>query len=176
MSSFLNAKRHARSTKCTEDTVPPIKKHPNLDDGFVQLTAAAAGPLNANVTGNSRGRLRTTRLMNEMKAIVADEGERKYDIYVSESDFSFWKVVMEGPEGSPYSAGTFMLYMHAEDNYPTFAPKARFITRIRHPNVNPNGRICHSIFDRDWTTDTTLKSVLDTVYGLLLQAEAGDAV
>ncbi|KAG9998274.1 hypothetical protein KCU78_g16522, partial [Aureobasidium melanogenum] len=62
------------------------------------------------------------------------------------------------------------------ENFPAFPPKGRFVTPLFHPNINRHGRICHSIFDRDWTTDTTLKSVLDTVYGLLLQAEAGDAV
>lgn len=28
----------------------------------------------------------------------------------------------------------------------------------------------------DWTTDTTLRNILDTVYGLLFQAEASDAM
>jgi ubiquitin-protein ligase len=62
------------------------------------------------------------------------------------------------------------------ENFPAFPTKGRFDTQALHPNVNRHDRICHSIFDRDWTTDTTLKSVLDTVYGLLLQADLSDAV
>jgi ubiquitin-protein ligase len=69
-----------------------------------------------------------------------------------------------------------MLYLEMPENFPAFPPKGRLVTACFHPNINRHGRICHSIFDRDWTTDTTLKDVLDTVYGLLLQAEAGDAV
>lgn len=55
---------------------------------------------------------------------------------------------MQGPPGSVYAEGTFMLYLHMEEGYPTFAPKGRFLTPIYHPNVNKHGRICHSIFDR----------------------------
>ncbi len=68
------------------------------------------------------------------------------------------------------------MYLHADKGYPTFAPKARFITRIKHPNVNAHGRICHSIFDRDWTSDISMATLLDSVYGLLLQPEHSDPV
>lgn len=138
------------------------------------LRAATSRPI--NTSGGSSGNLRTSRLMREMRAIAADGKNRKYDVYVSESNISFWKVVMEGPKGTSYAAGTFMLYLHAEEKYPNFAPKARFITKIRHPNVNPNGRICHSIFDRDWTSDTSMTAVLDTIFGLLMQPEHSDPV
>lgn len=99
-----------------------------------------------------------------------------YDVYVSETDMSFWKVVVQGPSGTPYSNGTFMLYIHAEERYPAAAPKARFVTRIRHPNVTAHGRICHSILDRDWTSDTSMTRLIDTIYGLLLHAETSDPV
>jgi len=63
---------------------------------------------------------------------------------------TFWKIVLAGADDSPYENGTFLLYLHADEGYPTFAPKARFITKVMHPNVNAHGRICHSIFDRNW--------------------------
>lgn len=156
--------------------MPPRKEHPNLHDEFVQLAAMASRPRTANTIGNSRSNLRTSRLLNEMRAIVATGDHPKYDVYVSESDMSFWKVVMDGPEDSPYSEGTFLLYLAADEGYPTFAPKARFITKIKHPNVNAHGRICHSIFDRDWTSDVSMTTLLDTVYGLLYQPEYSDPV
>lgn len=63
-----------------------------------------------------------------------------------------------------------------DTSYPASAPKARFITKIKHPNVNAHGRICHSIFDRDWTSDTSMAAVLNCVYGLLFQPEYSDPV
>lgn len=78
------------------------------------------------------------------------------------------------------------------ENFPVFPPEGRFQTKILHPNINRHGRVCHSIFDRkcisqvpchnanlstgDWTTDTSLRNVLDTVYGLLFQPDYDDIV
>lgn len=180
---FYASRRHATATLVTDDRVPPIREHPNMQDDFVQLTALAS---NGNIAGNSvtastfnsmgRSRLRVPRLMNEIRTIAARRSHTKYDIYVSTADLSFWKIVLEGPDGSPYSNGVFLLYLHADEGYLRLAPKARFVTKIKHPNVNAHGRICHSIFDRDWTSDTSMGSVLDTIYGLLYQPESSDPV
>ena len=172
---FWRARGEARYTVVTADRVPPRKEHPNMNDEFVQLNAFAARSNNTSSTGSSRSNLRITRLMNEMRSI-ANGSHPKYDVYVSETDMTFWKVVMDGPDGSPYEDGVFLLYLHAAEGYPTFAPKARFITKIKHPNVNAHGRICHSIFDRDWTSDISMPTLLDSVYGLLLQPEHSDPV
>lgn len=83
---------------------------------------------------------------------------------------------MKGPDGSPSSEGNFLLYIHADEGYPTFAPKARFVTKIKHPNINAHGRICHSIGNRNWTSDISMTTLLDSIYGLLLQPEHSDPV
>ena len=117
---FINARYRVRVTEVSEDKVPGIKRHPNLDDDFVEIANAAAGPLRSSAasSGRSRG---VVRLMNEIRAIAATS-ENKFDCYVSETDITFWKVVMEGPDGSPYAGGAFLFYLHA-DSYPTFAPE-----------------------------------------------------
>lgn len=180
---FHMSKLSATATLVTGDTVPPIREHPNMEDDFVQLTALAS---RGNVTGTGanvpagsstgRSRLRVPRLMNEIRTVAARGVHAKYDIYISTADVSFWKIVVEGPDDSPYSDRAFLLYLHADDEYPRVAPKARFVTRIKHPNVNAHGRICHSIFDRDWTSDTSMGIVIDTIYGLLYQPEYSDPV
>lgn len=176
MGHFFNARRLALPTVVTTDNVPPRKQHPNLHDEFVMLSAAASRAGNTTSSGTTaRLNLRIARLMIEMRQIANSE-HSTYDVYVSETDMSFWKVVMSGPEGSPYEGGVFLLYLHADEGYPTFAPKARFITKMKHPNVNMHGRICHSIFDRDWTSDVKMTTLLDTVYGLLYQPEYTDPV
>jgi ubiquitin-protein ligase/uncharacterized protein YegL len=180
---FYAARRQATATLVTDDVFPPIREHPNMEDDFVQLTAlasngnAAGAAVDATTTSTlGRSRLRVPRLMKEIRTIAARGGHTKYDTYISTADVSFWKIVVQGPSGSPYSDGAFLLYLHADEGYPRLAPKARFVTKIKHPNVNVHGRICHSIFDRDWTSDTSMGAILDTIYGLLYQPESSDPV
>lgn len=40
--------------------------------------------------------------------------------------------------------------------------------------MNPLGKVCHSIFTRNWTSDLTMSQVLSCVYGLLLTPETDD--
>jgi ubiquitin-protein ligase len=149
------------------------KEHPNLRDTFVELVPAYRRGLDpANRVGSN---LRSSRLLSEIQSIAANPHPHM-DVYVSERDMSFWKIVMQGPPDSVYAGGTFVLYLDMEDSYPTFAPKCRFVTSIYHPNVNKHGRICHSIFDRNWTSDTTSSMVMSTVYGLLLVPDYSDPV
>ncbi|KXT06246.1 hypothetical protein AC578_9181 [Pseudocercospora eumusae] len=177
-SKFYQARSNARWTKFNENQFPARKEHPNMNNSFILLSAASARSISHAVPGSagaSRG-LRINRLMNEVRSIVAHVSDRKYDVYVSEQDMTFMKVVIEGPEDSPYSGGTFLLYLHVGEQYPTFAPDVRFISRISHPNISLHGKVCHALLSRDWTSDTSLLTVLDTIYGLLLQAETSDPV
>jgi len=178
MAKFIARLSNVEPTVVDEHTLPPHKPHPNLEDGFISLADASrvSRGRTINVANSARSNLRTSRLMNEMRQIVAGGPSATYDVYVSESDMAFWLAIMQGPSGTPYEGGTFMIYLHAEERYPAFAPKARFVTRIKHPNVSLEGRICHSIFGRDYTTDTSMTRLLDSVYGMLLQAETSDPV
>lgn len=109
LSHFRYAQHCARPTVVTSDEVPPRKEHPNLHDEFVELTAMAARPDTTarNIGGTSRSNFRISRLMNEMRAIAGGE-HFTWDVYVSETDMSFWKIVFSGPEG-PYEDGAFMM-------------------------------------------------------------------
>jgi len=108
ISAFWNARAYAAPTVVTIDSFPARKEHPNQQDDFVELTAVAARPATAARSGMpSKSNLRSSRLMAEMRQIASSE-HSTYDVYISESDMTFWKVVMSGPP-SPYENGTFML-------------------------------------------------------------------
>ncbi|OCL07298.1 hypothetical protein AOQ84DRAFT_342003 [Glonium stellatum] len=179
---FVWAKEKAIPEIVTRDEFPERKAHPNFDDRFVELTTI----MKSNSSGASRSwtgmssdrsnaNLRTSRILTEIRNIVASPHPH-YDVYVSESNMAFWKVVMQGPPESAYADGVFVLYLDMEDNYPAFPPKGRFSTPIYHPNINRHGRICHSILDRNWTADTTSLQVINTIYSLLLVPEFSDPI
>ena len=173
LTRFSRALEYAFPEIMTDDIFPKRRAHPNLEDDMIELSAARRMVSQGSVRTGSN--LRSTRLLTEIQGIIANPHPH-YDVYVSESDISFWKIVMQGPPESVYASGSFLLYLHMDEQYPTFAPKGRFITPIYHPNVNRNGRICHSIFDRNWTSDTSCANILNSIYALLLVPDYTDPV
>ncbi|XP_058643666.1 uncharacterized protein LOC131547244 isoform X5 [Onychostoma macrolepis] len=113
------------------------------------------------------------RIIEELKSLHCDPHPFCF-VYPSETDFTFWKIVMKGPPETPYENGTFELYCQFGRDYPVKPPAVRFYTPIYHCNINSVGRICHNIFDRNYSADVTMREILDAVYGLLILPEAGD--
>ncbi|KAL2399084.1 hypothetical protein ABEF93_007499 [Exophiala dermatitidis] len=149
-----------------------------LTAGFVHITQSqrtSRSDSANNQPHTTNPSVRSRRLLQEIQDI-ASHPHPSYDVYVSESNMASWKIVLEGPDESSYEGGTFVFYLDMGEHYPLRAPSGRFLTRIFHPNINRHGRICHSIFDRNWTVDTTNKQVSDTVFGLLLVPEFTDPI
>uniref|UniRef100_A0A8C6WG17 UBC core domain-containing protein n=1 Tax=Neogobius melanostomus TaxID=47308 RepID=A0A8C6WG17_9GOBI len=92
-----------------------------------------------------------------------------FQIFPSETDFTFWKVLMEGPPDTPYESGVFELFCQFGPDYPVKPPTVRFITPIYHCNINNVGRICHNIFDRGYNAHITMRDILDAVYAFWLR-------
>ncbi|XP_029595400.1 ubiquitin-conjugating enzyme E2 D2B-like [Salmo trutta] len=87
---------------------------------------------------------------------------------------AFWKIVMQGPPDTPYEKGALELYCQFGAKYPVKPPLVRFVTPVYHCNVNSVDRICHNIFDRNYSAHITMREILDAVYGLLIVPEPED--
>ncbi|KAJ4353723.1 uncharacterized protein N0V89_005453 [Didymosphaeria variabile] len=158
----------------TRDTFPQRREHPLMSESYVEL-GNLANVSRFSMANRSDLSMRLARIHNEIRNSAA-KVHPHYDIYVCESNMAMWKIVMQGPPGSAYATGTFLLYLEMGEDYPMFPPKGRFVTPVYHPNINRHGRICHSIFDRNWTVDTTSKDIIDTIYSLLLVPEFSDPI
>ncbi|KAL1953648.1 hypothetical protein VTO42DRAFT_2397 [Malbranchea cinnamomea] len=180
--------------------IPPCRPHPNVDDYFIALKDAdrflsylsrppkpnfesvisdsIRSPLPTGMSGNTLASMNVSNariLLNEVKAAI--EHPHDYiDVYVSERNMGFWKVVLQGPPESAYEDGVFLLYVEIGSEFPRKPPTARFITPVLHPNITKHGRVCHPIFDREWTPQTRVFQVLQHLYGILMSIEARDAV
>ena len=183
---------------------PPCRPHPNQQDYFISLgsahkflrrktakshayssAASTASTLRSSRTSTSGG---PRILLSEVKAMI-DNSHPRMDVYVSQSNIGFWKVIMEGPEGSPYETGTFLLYVDIGNDFPRTPPAVRFITQILHPNISKvsslyfcdherrcanfiqHGRVCHPIFDREWNPHMHVYEVMQHIFGMLMSLE-----
>ena len=147
-----------------EETNPPIVKPAGLK-------SKALIPDKVPCLSNPTNRIK--RIMAELSAITANP-HPDIDIYVNEFDIAFWKIIFAGPDGTPYASGTFMAYLSFPIDYPEVPPEMRFVTPIKHCNINSYGRVCHSIFDRNYLLTTSIQTVLNCVYGLLLNPDVSD--
>ncbi|KAH8067381.1 hypothetical protein JL720_12419 [Aureococcus anophagefferens] len=116
---------------------------------------------------------RSKRLMREL-GMLKNSPHESIDVYPCEDDLSFWKAVIEGPDGL-YAGATFLLSLEFPADYPSSAPCLRFLTEIRHVNVNRHGRVCHAILEGDYGIDVSVRDILSYVYGLLLCPDAETA-
>ncbi|ORZ24902.1 ubiquitin-conjugating enzyme/RWD-like protein, partial [Lobosporangium transversale] len=52
---------------------------------------------------------------------------------------------IRGPKDTPYADGTFKLDIHIPEKYPLEPPRCQFLTKVYHPNIDDEGRICLDI-------------------------------
>ncbi|XP_026203682.1 uncharacterized protein LOC113153966 [Anabas testudineus] len=116
---------------------------------------------------------RDKRILEELKSLHCHP-HPYFNVFPSESDFTFWKILLEGPPDTPYENGVFELFCQFGPDYPVKPPTVRFVTHIYHCNINSVGRICHNIFDRSYNAQITMREILDAVYGLLIVPEPED--
>jgi len=67
------------------------------------------------------------------------------------------------PDDSPWEGGTFNLRMKFSEEYPNKAPEVVFVSRLFHPNVYKDGRICLDILQSKWSPVNTVQAVLVSI-------------
>jgi ubiquitin-conjugating enzyme E2 G1 len=56
-----------------------------------------------------------------------------------------WNIIFEGPKDSVYQGGYFQVKMKFPQDYPNSPPEMIFKTKMWHPNIYPDGKVCISI-------------------------------
>ena len=63
----------------------------------------------------------------------------------NDNDLFVWNVVFEGPSDTLYEGGFFKAILKFPQDYPNNPPEMRFITKMWHPNIYADGKVCISI-------------------------------
>uniref|UniRef100_A0A1I7ZI79 UBIQUITIN_CONJUGAT_2 domain-containing protein n=1 Tax=Steinernema glaseri TaxID=37863 RepID=A0A1I7ZI79_9BILA len=87
-----------------------------------------------------------------------------------EGNFFVWEGVITGPQETPYEDGLFRLRITFPDDYPNRPPKVVFLSRMFHPNIYTDGRLCVDFLQNKWTSAYTVTSILVSIQSLLHDA------
>ncbi|KAL3689310.1 hypothetical protein R1sor_015619 [Riccia sorocarpa] len=108
------------------------------------------------------------KLARELKSLDESPPE-DIRVIVNEENFSTIYADIEGPHGTPYEGGVFRMKLVLSEDFPQTPPKGYFITRIFHPNIAKNGKICVNTLKKDWKPTLGLRHVLLVVRCLLIE-------
>eukprot|EP01029_Cantina_marsupialis_P029591 TRINITY_DN781880_c0_g1_i1.p1 TRINITY_DN781880_c0_g1~~TRINITY_DN781880_c0_g1_i1.p1 ORF type:complete len:155 (+),score=17.02 TRINITY_DN781880_c0_g1_i1:86-550(+) len=78
-----------------------------------------------------------------------------------------WKAVILGPEGTVWERGVFNLQLNFSEKYPIDPPTVIFKTKVFHPNVYVDGRICLDVLQKAWSSSYDILSILASIRSLL---------
>ncbi len=80
-----------------------------------------------------------------------------------------WDAVIFGPGDTCFDGGVFRLRMKFPTDYPKNAPTVWFWSRMFHPNVYPNGKICLDILEmkEKWNEKYDAATVLCAIQSML---------
>ncbi|CAF3199009.1 unnamed protein product [Rotaria sp. Silwood2] len=125
--------------------------------------------------GNIQNSSHFVRIYKEFIAIH-DHQSDEFFVFVVFNNISCWKVILKGPERTPYENKYWMLYVEFGESYPSYPPNVRFVTPIYHVNISGDGKICHQIFDQSWAELTKMTTVFNSIIDLLKKPNFSDAV
>jgi len=112
---------------------------------------------------------KTKKLYGELKHLRKNPIEGITAGPIDENDLTKWKGRVEGPKGTPFEGGYFHFKINIPKNYPFEPPEVKMITKVYHPNINPqSGNICVNILKKGvWVPTNNIQSVLLSLQGLL---------
>jgi ubiquitin-conjugating enzyme E2 Z len=117
------------------------------------------------------------RVLNDIKDLNRDPLEKEGIFhYYDESNFMEARIMIIGPEDTPYENGFYFFQFSFPNNYPFEPPKVKYYTLDGNTRFNPNlytcGKVCLSIINTwdgpKWTSCQTIRSVLISLRGLVL--------
>ncbi|CAN0910221.1 Ubiquitin-conjugating enzyme E2 22 [Linum grandiflorum] len=99
------------------------------------------------------------QLARELKSLDESPPEG-IKVGVKDDDLSVIYAEIEGPGGTPYENGVFRMKLLLPHDFPQSPPQGFFLTKIFHPNISSDGKICVNTLKKDWNPSLGLRHVL----------------
>lgn len=115
------------------------------------------------------------RLMSDLKLMQKDPPDGSSACLLREGDLFEWTAVIFGPPGTTWEGGVFHLRLSFSDRYPDKAPSVRFTSKIFHPNVYKDGKLCLDVIEHNWSPIYTINTLLTSIQSLLTDPNPSSA-
>ncbi len=116
----------------------------------------------------------SSKLEREYSDIMSRPELKDNEIVVERLTLTLWEVSFNGPKDTPYQAGRFTLSISFSNDHPFKPPKVMFVTKIFHPNIDNDGKICLDILKDNWSPVYKLYDIIKTVMSLLKKPNPDD--
>ena len=67
------------------------------------------------------------------------------------------------PDDTPWEGGVFQLTLTFTEDYPNKPPSVKFTTKMFHPNVYSDGKICLDILQNQWSPIYDIAAILTSI-------------
>eukprot|EP00475_Leptophrys_vorax_P042607 TRINITY_DN802_c0_g1_i1.p1 TRINITY_DN802_c0_g1~~TRINITY_DN802_c0_g1_i1.p1 ORF type:complete len:508 (-),score=130.34 TRINITY_DN802_c0_g1_i1:63-1586(-) len=132
----------------------------------------------SNANGSQQDSKRKLQRLKKEMAILSNSLPDGIFVKVDEDRFDVMRVLIVGPEGTPYENGCFLFDLFLPAGFPDVCPKMKFLTTgggsFRfNPNLYADGKVCLSLLGTwdgpGWNTETsTLLQLLVSVQAMVL--------
>jgi ubiquitin-conjugating enzyme E2 A len=108
------------------------------------------------------------RLSRELLKLQSDSDKLEGIIIKTPTDLMIWNAKIEGPANSPFENGVFDIELKFDTDYPIKPPSVKFLTKMYHPNIYRDGKICIDILQSEWTPAQNIRTILLSIISLLM--------
>ena len=120
------------------------------------------------------------RLQGEFKEYLKNPSDF-YSIEVNEKNFFSWDILILGPPETIFEGGIFKCNIIFTSDYPNKPPQFKFITKLFHPNIYPDGKVCISILHEGhdqweyesiserWNPSHSVNSIIMSILSILTE-------
>ncbi|KAL0729101.1 hypothetical protein Bca4012_025194 [Brassica carinata] len=116
----------------------------------------------------------SSRIYKELMNLLRDPPVSCSAGPVGDDNIYHWQATIMGPTDSPFAGGLFLLSIQFPPDYPFKPPEISLLTKVYHPNIDSNGRICVDILSERWCPALTLSTVLLSICSLLTDPNPDD--
>jgi ubiquitin-conjugating enzyme E2 D/E len=141
----------------------------------VSLSSNANAPIPTATATSNIGSGAVKRITAELKAIQ-QAGTTWYEVFVTEDNLADWKVIIKGPDGTPYAGYHWVLRAMFPTDYPFKPPKLQWLTSIYHCNVSSEGRICLNVLHDSWSPSITFPKIMENIKVMMVEPDTLDAL